>query len=231
MAKVIPIRATAGPGAVSLKDWRRRLDGRFRVDWTLKHLVDRGLIEIEGVILARVDTPPTSSPARAGQSEDEYLDEEGDDYEPTFVEVGTVSLTKACRYSGDDLLDAMDELSGDHEALASLVLEGDDYDERFEEWCQDALGRFPTDDPLFLLDVCVEMEASDRAAFVSLAIVDALFSFGGPSSPLISYAEQTVAEDGRNQHRARGLWDWVAPLDAEELDGRVYVAFRPEREA
>ena len=156
-------------------------------------------------------------------------DENDDDAEEPTIEAGTIHITKPYLWAGKDPLEAMDDVSGDHAALACAILSEGSYDEAFGEWFEKTFGIMAGGDPIFVDDIDIRPEfRTPLDGIAAHAVIEAVAAFGGPDSPIIGYGHELVAEEIREECRKRGLWDWEKPLGAKPWHD-VLVAARPQR--
>jgi hypothetical protein len=144
-----------------------------------------------------------------------------------YDEVGRIHIVKPFLDS-DDIVTAMDSLTSDHEFLASQILDGAAYEEEFTDWFEAEFGIMLGSDPVFVLDLTIDEKHRDPDCLVAAhAALDALSTFGGSSSALVTFHFEGVNPELRRGLRDEGLWAWVHALRAKRWKS-VYVAARPQ---
>lgn len=187
--------------------WR---NSRVEVRWQVQRDDELPLVTGVGEIVVQREQPI------AADTEDER----------PYGVVGRIVITKVPLGCGDALLD-MDMVSSDHSFLASQVLDATHYVLEFLDWIMDELDVDIVGDPIFVLDLDLNERFNDPdCAVAAHAALDALATFGGPQSPLITFHRDGVDPELRDSLRDEGLWTWVHALRAKRYK-RVYVAVSP----
>jgi hypothetical protein len=156
---------------------------------------------------------------------DEPLDDDAtdDDY---HEKAGEIRIAKAFVDTTDIVL-AMDALTSDHEFLASQIIDGTFYEQAFADWFDDEFGVMLGGDPVFVLDLVIHEKHRDPDCLVAAhAALDALSTFGGVASPLVTFHFEGIDPTLRSGLRDVGLWGWVHALRAKRWKG-AYVTSRP----
>lgn len=164
------------------------------------------------------------SPLVTGTGTIQVLREDLDDDDADeFQDIGKIVVTKVPL--GDyDANDQMDALSLDHDALATDVLDGGDYDGEFHDWLTTAFDVVLVNDPIFVLDLTIEEPYRDADGTIAAhAVLDALVIFGGWQSPVITFHREDVRPDLRDSLDRSGYWAWVHALRAKQWK-HVFVA-------
>ena len=154
-----------------------------------------------------------------------------EDYDPSdedahYMQVGTIVIAKPFLGEADANM-AMDALTGDHDYLASALLDGVSYDEAFFDWFEAEFGLLLSGDPIFVLDVKIDEGHRNPDALVAAhAALDALATFGGMTSPLVTFDIDNIDSQVPPGLRDEASWTWVHALRAKRWK-HVYVAARP----
>ena len=182
-------------------------------------------MEVRWEVQRDYELPLVTGVGKIAVQRDEPI-EADDEYDAYHETVGRIVITKVPLGSGDALLD-MDMVSSDHSFLASQVLDAGDYDLDFFNWLMDELDVDSVGDPIFVIDLKIDERFNDSdCAVAAHAALDALSTFGGSQSPLITFHREGVDPDLRSSLRDEGLWTWVHALRAKQYK-QVYVAVCP----
>ncbi|MCX4239749.1 hypothetical protein [Paraliomyxa miuraensis] len=152
--------------------------------------------------------------------------EEGDE-EAHYVKVGEIRISKPFLSDQVDANMEMDALTGDHDYLASALLDGNGYDEDFYDWYEAEFGLMVGGDPVFVLDLRISEAHRDPEALVTAhAALDALATFGSMTSPLVTFDVEQTNPNIPPGLREEASWTWVHALRAKRWK-YVYVVARP----
>jgi hypothetical protein len=144
-------------------------------------------------------------------------------FPPDHQNVGRIVITKVPLGQFDAAAE-MDALSSDHDQLASQIFDGSHYDPEFVHWLMDELGLDVIGDPVFVLNLVINDRNNDVGCAVAAhAALDALMTFGGWQSPLLTFHRTGVVEELRESLDEVGLWAWVHALRAKRWK-QTYVA-------
>ncbi len=148
------------------------------------------------------------------------------DEDAHYVQVGRIRIAKPFLGEADATM-AMDALTGDHDYLASALLDGDHYDEAFHDWFEAEFGLMVSGDPVFVLDLKIDEEHRNPDALIAAhAVLDALATFGSMTSPLVTFDIERLDSEIPPGLRDEASWTWVHALRAKRWK-HVYVAARP----
>jgi hypothetical protein len=180
------------------------------VRWDVRREPNVPVITAVGTILVERDEPLDD-----GATDDDYHEKAGE-----------IHIAKAFVDTTDIVL-AMDGLTSDHEFLASQIIDGMFYEQEFADWFDDEFGVMLSGDPVFVLDLVVDEKHRDPDCLVAAhAALDALSTFGGTASPLVTFHLEGVDPTLRSGLRDVGLWGWVHALRAKRWKD-AYVTSRP----
>jgi hypothetical protein len=180
------------------------------VRWDVRREPNVPVITAVGTILVERDEP-----LDGGATDDDYHEKAGE-----------IRIAKAFVDTTDIVL-AMDGLTSDHEFLASQIIDGTFYEQEFADWFDDEFGVMLSGDPVFVLDLVIDEKHRDPDCLVAAhAALDALSTFGGVASPLVTFHLEGVDPTLRSGLRDVGLWGWVHALRAKRWKG-AYVTSRP----
>lgn len=188
------------------------VDSPVSVQWDVRREHELAVVSAVGTIMVLCDDLP------------EDIDETDEDAH--YVTAGKIRIAKPFLGDADTNLE-MDSLTGDHDYLASALLDGNGYDDAFYEWFESEFGMGANGDPIFVLDLQLDEEHRDPNALVSAhAALDALATFGSTSSPLVTFDLERLDTEIRPGLRDEASWTWVHALRAKSWK-HVYVAIRP----
>lgn len=188
------------------------LDSPVTVRWDARREPDLAVVSAVGTIMLGRDELP------------EDCDQSDEDAH--YMPVGRIRIAKPFLGESDANL-AMDALTGDHDYLASAVLNGSGYDEAFYDWFEAEFGLMASGDPVFVLDVQLDEDHRDPDALVAAhAALDALATFGSMTSPLVTFDIDGLDTEIRPGLRDEASWTWVHALRAKHWK-HVYVTARP----
>ncbi len=193
------------------RDPRWYVDSPVTVRWNARRELDLAVVSAIGTIMVQRDELPEDSDE---SDEDAY-----------YMQAGTIRIAKPFLGEADANM-AMDALTGDHDYLASALLHGYGCDEAFYDWFEAEFGLMVSGDPVFVLDLKIDEEHRDPDALVAThAALGALATFGGPTSPLVTFDIERVDFEIPPGLREEASWTWVHALRAKRWK-HVYVAAR-----
>ena len=188
------------------------VDSPVVVRWDVRREFELAVVSAVGTIMVQRDDLP------------EGYDESDEDAH--YVKAGRIRIAKPFLGEADANM-AMDALTGDHDYLASALLDGSGYDEAFYDWFEAEFGLMVSGDPVFVLDLKIDEEHRDPDARVAAhAALDALATFGSMTSPLVTFDIDGLDTEIRPGLRDEASWTWVHALRAKRWK-HVYVATRP----
>ncbi len=194
------------------RDSRWYADSAVMVRWDARRDLEFPVVSATGTIMV----------VRGELAEDH--DESDEDAHLGYA--GEIHIAKPFLCEADANM-AMDALTGDHEYLASAVLDGSVYNEAFYDWFESEFGLMVGGDPIFVLDLKVDEEQRDPEALAAAhAALDALATFGSATSPLVTFDIEAVNPRLPPGLRDEASWTWVHALRAKRWK-HVYVAARP----
>lgn len=189
-------------------DWWK--SSRSVVRWTVERELGSPLVTGVGTI-----QHPRPEPIESDDGDDAH-----------YEKVGRIVVTKVPLGHVDAWME-MDAISADHEFLASQVFDGEFYTDAFFNWLMDELDVEIFSDPIFVLDLKIDERFSDpECAVAAHAALDALWTFGGSESPLMTFHREGVHPELRGSLGDEGLWTWVHALRAKRWE-KLYVAVGP----